>query len=78
MLLEIAGFIAGNNDYGTLLSFTLMSKVIKQEMEPILYETVFVWNVKDLKREPEIGGQEWLDAYKYTKCVHCRCLSSVY
>jgi hypothetical protein len=73
MLLEIAGFIAGENHYGTLLAFTLMSKTIKQEMEPLLYETVFVWKVIDLAREPGTNGREYLAAYKYTKSVLCRC-----
>lgn len=33
ILLLIAGFVAGNNNYGTLLSFCIMSKRIKEEMK---------------------------------------------
>lgn len=33
ILLTIAGFVAGNNDYGTLLSFCLMSKRIREETQ---------------------------------------------
>jgi hypothetical protein len=65
VLLEIGGFIAGSNAYGTLLSFSLMSKSIRVEMEPTLYETVFVWKASDLAREP--GTERWIAGYEHTK-----------
>lgn len=46
LLLNIAGFVAGANDYGTLLDFSLLSKVIHQEFKPVLYETMWFADVK--------------------------------
>lgn len=66
-MLEIAGFIAGDNNYGTLLSFCLMSRGIKDETESIFYETVLATDLANLQREP--GSDRNLEAYRYTKCV---------
>jgi hypothetical protein len=46
LLLNIAGFVAGANEYGTLLDFSLLSKVIHQEFKPVLYETMWFADVK--------------------------------
>jgi hypothetical protein len=66
-LMEIGRFIAGNNDYGTLLSFSLMSKKIKKELEPTFYETIFFRDLKELVKEPGTCTHVYLHAYKYTK-----------
>lgn len=65
--MTIAGFVAGSNNYGTLLAFSAASKRIRQEMEPVFYETLFIRDPKDLLKEPESGGRKYLEAYKLTK-----------
>jgi hypothetical protein len=52
ILLTIAEFVAGANNYGTLLNVSLVSKVIHEEVKPVLYETM--WDVE--------GGRLVLDA----------------
>ncbi|KAJ9100756.1 hypothetical protein QFC19_005495 [Naganishia cerealis] len=47
LLSNVAGFIAGGNNYGTLINFSLMSNRMWQETLPTLFETV-VWN-RDLQ-----------------------------
>lgn len=68
ILLNIAGFVAGSNHYGTLLAFCYMSKRIKKETESIFYETVLISEVEDLHRES--GSQKLLNTYRFTKYVH--------
>jgi hypothetical protein len=67
ILLNIAGFIAGNNDYGTLLAFCMASKQIQEETKSTFYETVLEPDTKYLLSKP--GARLGLDAYRFTKYV---------
>lgn len=46
---EIASFVAGANEFGTLASLCATSKSMSQELKGILYKTV-VWNDALLRR----------------------------
>lgn len=43
VIANIAGFVAGDNDYAGLAAMSLTSHTMQQELKPILYETV-TWN----------------------------------
>jgi hypothetical protein len=64
-LLIIVGFVAGDNKYGTLLNFALASKVIREEMNPVLYETIEpsgLYEVEGPRKIYQIG-----EGYRYTR-----------
>lgn len=66
ILLNIARFVVGNNDYGTMLSFSLMSKCIREETKAVFYETVTVYgNSFDLRSG--WGGPAYSDAKRCAK-----------
>lgn len=64
ILLTITGFIAGANNYGTLLNFSLVSKLIREELKPVLYETMWFADGRRLAYE---GTKRHSDTYKFTK-----------
>lgn len=68
ILLSIAGFVAGNNDYGTLLSLHIMSKRFKEETTPLFYETVLEPDIEYLCRKPE--SKLGLEVYRFTRYDH--------
>jgi hypothetical protein len=68
IILIIAGFAAGNNDYGTLLSLHVMSKRIKQETTPVFYETVLEPDIDYLQRNSE--SKLGLEVYRFTRYAH--------
>lgn len=67
ILLNIAGFIAGSNDYGTLLAFCMTSKQIQEETKSTFYETVLEPDTMYLLSES--GARLGLDVYRFTKYV---------
>lgn len=64
-MINIAGFLAGANDYRTLLSFCLISKRFKEETKSVLFETVFV-SEQEIKRCEE-GRTRKADVYRFAK-----------
>lgn len=64
ILLNIAGFMAGANNYGTLLNFSLVSKLIREEVKPVLYETM--WFAEG-GRLPTEATKRHSDVNKYIK-----------
>jgi hypothetical protein len=64
ILLTVAGFVAGANNYGTLLNFSLVSKLIREEIKPVLYETMWF---ADERRFAYEGTKRHSDTHKYTK-----------
>jgi regulator of replication initiation timing len=64
ILLTIAGFLAGSNEYGSLLNFSLVSKVIHQEFKPVLYETMWF---AERKRYTFDGTEPHSDVFKFVK-----------
>lgn len=67
ILLNIAAFVAGDNNYGTLLNFCLVSKCIKEDMKPIFYETRVFTGPQDVLLEN--GTDMFSDAYGLTRYV---------
>ncbi|KAJ9105517.1 hypothetical protein QFC21_001888 [Naganishia friedmannii] len=63
LLMNIAGFVAGNNSYGTLLNFSLLSKRLRAETIPTLYETI-IWSSKG-KSDPSVHSRK-LSNYRHT------------
>lgn len=72
--------MAGNNDYGTLLNFSLVNKRIKEEFKPVFYETLPYPNMPEVPLEhmlkvwaqnPEAYKQppKHHERYKFTKYV---------
>jgi hypothetical protein len=68
VLVVIARFIAGNNDYGTLLSLCLTCKVVKDELKSTFFETVLQPDINYLQR-PRSGKGVRMDEYRHTKYV---------
>ncbi|KAJ9120574.1 hypothetical protein QFC22_002503 [Naganishia vaughanmartiniae] len=72
LLINIAGFVAGNDSYGTLLNLSLMSKRLRKETIPTLYETI-IWNSKGYLyfdkhvRNSRMSGQS---DYIHTKFIY--------
>jgi hypothetical protein len=64
ILLNIAGFVAGSNNYGTLLNFSLVSKLIREEIKPVLYETMWFTDSNGL---PMDMGSKRHPEYKFVK-----------
>jgi hypothetical protein len=64
ILLNIAGFVAGANHYGTLLNFSLVSKLIREEVKPVLYETMWF---TDSRGVPADMGSKRHPEYKFVK-----------
>jgi hypothetical protein len=46
---EIACFVAGENNFGTLASLSATSKLMAQELKRVLYETI-VWDAALMRR----------------------------
>jgi hypothetical protein len=46
---EIACFVAGENNFGTLAALSATSKLMSQELKRVLYETI-VWNAALIRR----------------------------
>ncbi|KAJ9091841.1 hypothetical protein QFC20_007526 [Naganishia adeliensis] len=67
ILLNIAAFVAGDNNYGTLLNFCLVSKCIKEEMKPIFYETTVFNDPLDILLQN--GTSKFGDVYDLTRYV---------
>lgn len=69
VLANVASFVAGANDYGTLAAFSSTSQLMQRELSSILHETV-IWNdflqerLKDCKAQ---GG--YPDHFMYIRCV---------
>lgn len=57
IITTIAGFVAGNNDFGTLASLCVTSRLLKAECERIWIETV-VWSHKGPLDENMKKGQD--------------------
>lgn len=64
-MVNIADFLAGANHYGTLSSFCLISKRLKEETKPVLYETIFL-SEQEIKRCEE-GRTRKADVYRFAK-----------
>ncbi|KAJ9095217.1 hypothetical protein QFC20_006694 [Naganishia adeliensis] len=67
ILLSIAAFVAGDNNYGTLLNFCLVSKCLKEEMKPIFYETTVFNGPLDILLQN--GTSKFGDVYDLTRYV---------
>lgn len=65
--MNIAGFLAGNDSYGTLLNFSLMSKRLRQESIPTLYETV-IWHERSRAKHDKTVFNS-TSVFYHTKCV---------
>lgn len=68
VLVVIARFVAGNNDYGTLLSLCLTCKVVKEELKSTFFETVLQPDINYLQR-PRSGKGVRMDEYRHIKYV---------
>jgi hypothetical protein len=64
ILLTIAEFVAGSNNNRTLLNFSLMSKLIREEVKPVLYETMWYADGRGLVADAK---KRHSDTAKYTK-----------
>jgi hypothetical protein len=58
ILEEIACFVAGENNFGTLAALSATSKLMSQELKRVLYETI-VWNAALIRRfvSSRVAGQ---------------------
>jgi hypothetical protein len=71
VIVIIAGFLAGSNNYGTLASLCVCSQLVQQECQATLYETVICndyWN-EEFKRcsaPPSLVPKTW----KYIRYGH--------
>lgn len=64
ILLNIGGYVAGANDYGTLLNFSLVSKIIHEEFRPVPYETMWFADKEGFR---SVGTERYSDIYKFAK-----------
>lgn len=67
ILLLVAGFVAGDNNYGTLLSFCLMSSRIREETKSVLYETIMPSEYQRLL--DGVPTQQYFETCRYTRYV---------
>jgi hypothetical protein len=56
IIVNIAGFLAGANNYGTLMNLSMMSKRVREECLPTCFETFIPAHTDDLMRTLKVFG----------------------